>query len=511
VDNPSDGKNYGIPADNPFANATDGTRPEIYAVGMRNPWRFSFDRVTHRLWAGDVGQDLYEEIDIIENGKNYGWNVMEGFHCYDELTCDTTGLSLPLFEYPHSEGISITGGYVYRGTQLPQLYGKYIYADFSLGRIWALTSDGDSVTDNVELLDSCQYIPSFGETEAGELLVVAYFGELYHLEPATDSGNVAALPTRLSETGCFADVAAREPASGVIGYDVNSPLYADDAQQSRFFFAIPDGTHIGFTPAGAWSFPDGTVVFKDFSIEEIAGDPTSKRLLETRMLLKQDSGWTGYTYKWNEAQTDALLLDSNLEESYTLLDQNGNTVEYTHYYPSRYDCQNCHTPVAGYVLGLETGQMNRDYPYPATLDNQLRAFDHAGLFDGAVPEPYDQYARYPSPSDTSLPLSLRARSYLHANCSFCHRPGGLAMASMDLRYETPFEQTNTCNVEPSKGDLGVAGARLIKPGDASLSIVSLRMHSLDNEVRMPPLATSVVDALGTQVLDQWIDQLSGCE
>jgi len=185
VDSTQAGLSYKIPPTNPFYDSlTVGIKKEIYAYGMRNAWKFSFDVPTNRLWAGDVGQNAYEEIDIIEKGKNYGWNKMEGFHCYG--TCDTTGkgFARPVYEYSHSLGASITGGYVYRGSLLPGLVGKYIYADYSAGTVWALTYDGINPTTNVQLLDSNLLISSFGVDANNELYVCrlsSSLGQIYKL------------------------------------------------------------------------------------------------------------------------------------------------------------------------------------------------------------------------------------------------------------------------------------------------------------------------------------------
>lgn len=172
---------YEIPADNPFVGTT-GARGEIWAFGLRNPWRFSFDSETGLLWAGDVGQSSWEEIDIIAKGANYGWNIMEGSHCYSPATgCDQSGLTLPIVEYDHSEGCSVTGGYVYRGDQTPSLQGYYIYGDYCSGNIWALVYDGSVVTDNVLLVDSDLSITSFGEDLAGNLYILDRQGGIYTL------------------------------------------------------------------------------------------------------------------------------------------------------------------------------------------------------------------------------------------------------------------------------------------------------------------------------------------
>jgi glucose/arabinose dehydrogenase len=171
---------YAIPADNPFVGV-DGARPEIWAYGLRNPWRFSFDRETGDLWAGDVGQNEIEEIDLIRPGLNYGWNVTEGTSCFTNQDCDTGGFEPPVAEYGHDKGCSVTGGYVYRGARLPSLNGAYVYGDFCSGRLWALRYDGSDVVDHVELDDTTLRVSSFGEDEAGELYILSLDGGIYRL------------------------------------------------------------------------------------------------------------------------------------------------------------------------------------------------------------------------------------------------------------------------------------------------------------------------------------------
>lgn len=181
VDNTTDGKQYGIPEDNPFEGNEEGYREEIFAYGLRNPWRFSFDPETGNLWAGDVGQNNREEIHIIEIGLNYGWNVIEGSDCfYPASGCDKTGLELPTYEYSHGNGNqSVTGGYVYRGSMFQELDGAYIYADFVSGRIWALdTSDLDN-PENTELTQAGFNISSFGTDQNSELYICGFDGKIY--------------------------------------------------------------------------------------------------------------------------------------------------------------------------------------------------------------------------------------------------------------------------------------------------------------------------------------------
>jgi glucose/arabinose dehydrogenase len=167
-------KPYAVPADNPkFAEV--GARPEIFAYGLRNPWRYSFDRTTGKLWAGDVGQNAQEEIDIIEKGANYGWNRMEGTQCLRAKSCDMKGLTMPVHVYPRSDGVSVTGGYVYRGGKIPALKGMYLFADYVSGNIWGLVQNGMNAA-HVLLLQTSHNISSFGEDREGELYAVDHSG-----------------------------------------------------------------------------------------------------------------------------------------------------------------------------------------------------------------------------------------------------------------------------------------------------------------------------------------------
>jgi glucose/arabinose dehydrogenase len=172
------GSPYAIPSDNPFTKKKG--RSEIYAYGLRNPWRFSFDRATGDLWAADVGQNKWEEIDRIEKGKNYGWNIREGAHCYKIFICWQAGLTEPVAEYSHKDGCSVTGGYVYRGAMIPELQSVYIYGDYCSGKIWGLFNIEKGVPSPVELLDSKLWISSFGQGNDGELYVVDHKGGGIH-------------------------------------------------------------------------------------------------------------------------------------------------------------------------------------------------------------------------------------------------------------------------------------------------------------------------------------------
>ena len=186
VDNPSDELNYGIPADNPLFGNTDGFREELWAWGLRNPWRFSIDSISGAIWAGDVGQYTYEEVNLIEKGNNYGWNIVEGYECFSDSECDTTGLTPPVYVYDHTENCAITGGYVYHGSSIPELEGAYIYGDFCSGKIWALTHENGEIQSNILLNDSDIFISSFGLDDSKELYVTAHFnGHIFKISRGT--------------------------------------------------------------------------------------------------------------------------------------------------------------------------------------------------------------------------------------------------------------------------------------------------------------------------------------
>ncbi len=182
---------YSVPPDNPFAGEGGAVRPEIWAYGLRNPWRFNFDPHSGDLWAADVGQNAWEEVDIIRPGANYGWNVMEGAHCTPGgrgLTglvrrgseeCDRTGLELPVIEYGREDGCSITGGYVYRGERLPSLAGAYVYGDFCSGKIWGLRAEDGAAVEHRLLVDSSLSLSAFGEHAAGGLFMLSFDRTIY--------------------------------------------------------------------------------------------------------------------------------------------------------------------------------------------------------------------------------------------------------------------------------------------------------------------------------------------
>lgn len=496
--NPNDA--YDIPADNPFLNEA-GVMPETYAYGLRNPFRFSFDRQTGELWLGDVGQGNLEEIDIIHAGNNYGWRVFEGSDSFDGSanSLPASAFTPPVFEYDHSNGgVAIIGGYRYRGNALAGLQGKYLYSDFGSGAVWALEWDGSTVLGNVEIAQAS--LPtSFGEDNQGEVYVVSRTGSILAFEESSGGGN---LPGLLSETGIFTDLAQLRPASGLIEYAINHPFWSDGVYKRRWL-ALPDNEQIQFSATGAWEFPVGAFTIKHFEIELIEGDPSSRRRLETRVMVNTQSGWQGFTYRWNAGQSDAILLSARETESIdiTLADNSIRTQLYE--YPARTDCLRCHTQAGGFVLGPRTRQMNKQFDYISMADNQLRSLNNIGMFTSNIGDG-DAYETFSPIDDTATSIAIRARTYLDVNCAVCHQPGGTTPVDLDLRFDTPDTLLNAIGVAPLVGNLGVADAEIIAAGERQRSILWLRMQSLSTD-RMPPLSSHVVDSEGLSLIGEWID------
>jgi uncharacterized repeat protein (TIGR03806 family) len=489
VDQSSDyAPNYAIPSDNPFRNG--GGKPEIFAYGLRNTWRFSFDRLNGDLWAGDVGQNKYEEIDKVVLGGNYGWGKREGKHCFASSGCEIPGAIDPVAEYGRGDGYSVTGGYVYRGTAIPALSGYYLYGDFGSGRIWALKADSPTPTPKL-VMESGVNISAFGEDNQGELYVVDYRGKVKKIVGAIAAD---AIPQKLSQTGCFLESDPRTPTSKLLPYDVNSPLWSDGSDKGRWL-ALPPNGKIKILPDGDWDLPVGSVLVKEFQV--------GGKRVETRLFVRHtDGGWAGYTYEWNDAETEAFLLPDGKTKTV-------GTGGQTWTYPSRAQCMGCHNGAAKGSLGLETAQLNRPFTYAdGTTQNQLERLAALGAFDPATPLPAVRPA-LPSPSSATESAEARARSYLHSNCAFCHRPEGPGRGIADFRFDLTFAQTKVCNGTAEAGDMGVPGSKLLVPGKPQSSLISLRMHTTGAGA-MPPIARSVVDTAGTALIDSWIQSVTGC-
>jgi glucose/arabinose dehydrogenase/mono/diheme cytochrome c family protein len=482
----TNGVPYRIPPGNPFSanalcNNGSGTQncPEIYAYGLRNPWRWSFDRGSGELWLADVGQGSWEEVNRISLGGNYGWRCREGAHVYapsgTPIACGPNPNPIdPIAEYGRSVGQSVTGGYVYRGAAIPALVGRYVFADFATGRLWHIARDTAPTLQVTSGLDTGLNVSSFAEAIDGEIYVVHYSGTLHRLIAGAASG--ATVATQLSATGCVNPSNATQPAAGLIPYQPNAPFWSDGANKQRYI-GLPDGQQITVNANQDFDFPNRSVLVKNFQI--------GSRLIETRLFMRHTDGvWAGYTYEWNGQ----------------------NWV-----FPSEAQCLSCHTAAAGRSLGLEIAQLNGNFSYTQTgrTANQLVTLNAIQTLTPALTQTPNQLPALPDPYGTGATLSERARAYLHTNCANCHQPSGGTPSNLDLRYTTTLLGTQACDAPPQAGDLGIGNARLIAPGDAARSVLVARVNRRDGNA-MPPLSSTVVDAAGSALLSSWVNSLAGC-
>ncbi|MFZ4763753.1 MAG: PQQ-dependent sugar dehydrogenase [Roseimicrobium sp.] len=333
--------NYYVPNDNPFVNPDGSVLEEYYAIGLRNPYRFSQDKVTGQIWVGDVGQDTREEVDILQAGANYQWPFGEGMiNGPKSKPSPVLGTEKqPIWDYPHgSMGSCIIGGYVYRGTRLAELAGQYICVDNTSGAVYAISNGGQS-SQAVERISTMPSGAVYGGTSScgvdanGELYFLKFGGDgaggVYRLRQAQKSAEAPAL---LSQTGAFTDLAKLTPAAGLIPYSVNNPLWSDGAEKSRWIAIPNDGNangpnaKIAFAPDNEWSFPEGTVFVKHFELGVDEKNATMKKRVETRFLvLGQNNQAYGVTYRWRDDGTDADLLTTSATQNYTISTSAGGT------------------------------------------------------------------------------------------------------------------------------------------------------------------------------------------
>jgi glucose/arabinose dehydrogenase/mono/diheme cytochrome c family protein len=369
------GPGYAVPPDNPFVGVQDAA-PEVYALGLRNPWKLTFDRDTGELWAGDVGQYTYEEINRITAGGNFGWNEEEGPFCFpDGPPCDVPGMIDPVAWYDHGVGQAVVGGYVYRGSEVPALAGAYVFADYQVGKLWALWTDDEHVDLEPDvqgpfaeelLFEAGDAVVTMLEDADGELYYVTSVvygdapGRVYRLGPPSPPPPPE-FPLQLSQTGCFEPDDPSIPTSGLIPYEPVAPFWSDGATKDRWL-ALPDGTWATVGSDGDVRFPVGTVLAKQFTLDDAR--------LETRLFVRHDDGgWAGYTYRWRGDQSDADLVETAADVPV------GDVVWH---FPSRGECMFCHSEAAGRSLGPELRQLDWPMLYPSTgiTANQVDTLVH---------------------------------------------------------------------------------------------------------------------------------------
>lgn len=489
--------NYSVPDDNPFVEHHNA-RPEIFAYGLRNPWKFGVDSETGDLFVADNGWETWEMIHHIRSGgHNCGWPVMEGrAQLRTEVAVGPTPIVPPARDHHHSEANSVIGGPVYRGERLQDLNGFFVYGDYITGTIWALKPDGDGYTYK-DVVDTDLRIVDFAQGADGELFVLDYdfTGGVYRVVPNDAEDLSAEFPRLLSETGLFDSVADLKPAAGVLPYDVVAPRWQDGADTQRWVAVPGDGSIERLSDSEPADFPNGTVLVKHLAVPVSPSAP-----LETQVLHYNGGVWNPYSYLWNQDGSDAELVPPTgatksvnwpLEDGEVLRTWRAGAVN---------ECRLCHNAGSHFVLGFNPRQLKKK-----TTDGSsfLTALEHSGLLkslntsDG--PELVD-------PHDSSQPLNDRARSYLHANCSMCHHRGGNAIVSFYLSRDLSFEEMNT-NKGTGIGTFGMKNAKIIVPGDPLRSVLMYRMSKL-GYARMPYIGSQVVDGKGVVLISEWIRSLS---
>jgi uncharacterized repeat protein (TIGR03806 family) len=460
-----------------------------------------------------VGQENWEEIDRVlggaPGGVNFGWDICEGTHDVLDSDCEAlAGATPPLIEYRHEigGGGSVIGGYVYRGSAFPELYGHYIFTDFSRAEVYAW--DREEVNASTGLgafraIASGNPIGSMGEDQDGELYFVETMAPRIYTLARCEEGDgcyqspESVYPEKLSQTGFFSDTENLVPAPGMIEYAVNSALWSDHAEKRRWV-ALPGSEKIHFDSSRAWSFPVGTALVKHFELLVSAG---TMRRLETRILFRQGDRWTGVTYRWDEDQKDATMLRQALLDRIPVdIDE---LTEQEWAYPSPTGCKACHNDASGTVLGLRTRQLNGYFPYDGGPDNQLDAWNCIGLFDTNIgaSEQFDLYAPL---DDDGASLRHRSRSYMASNCAHCHQLGGGVPGGLDMRYGVLLGNMRIIGRAATLGSLGASDPERIKPGFKEESVLWLRQNTLDAARRMAA-GTFVPHAEAVDVFGDWID------
>jgi uncharacterized repeat protein (TIGR03806 family) len=495
---------YFIPNNNPFVGTANAAE-EYFALGFRNPYGFTFDRATGKMWLGDVGDTWREEIDEVVAGNNYGWPIYEGNVKRRDGEPVIGAYKKPLYEYSHAslgDLSAIGAGHVYRGPTLPELAGKLVFSDWPTGRIWALDLATGKRSSLVESNSSAPV--GFGQDAAGEVYIIGWDKILKLTRAPAPHG----VPLKLSQTGIFRSPTTMNLPSSVIPYSIKSPLWSDGASKARFVY-IPAGKTASVNAKGDVALPAGSLLIKQFDLPETAKPVNDRtRKLETRVLVVgENNAVYGLTYRFNRKGTDADLVLEGVQEQ---IDDSANPAESRlWHFPSMGECWSCHR-AENRVLAFRGEQMNFAPGAPlAAGENQLAAFAAKGIFDQASIA--SAPAAIASPTDTTASAEARATAYLAANCAPCHHPGASFLGGGDTWNAMPGVATaarGLVNVQhhnaPMATKLGLPGAPLIAPGNPAGSILRQRLNATDEDVRMPPLLRSKVDPVAISVIDQWI-------
>jgi glucose/arabinose dehydrogenase/mono/diheme cytochrome c family protein len=533
--------NFRVPADNPFIHTSlggtwngqfngadlsaqlDDVRTEMWAVGLRNPFKFHLDvedgTGQTEAWIGDVGRDSWEEFTVLKKGENAGWSFYEGNALnpgvtHPSMPSGTTPHKAPLFTYAHSAGNnSATGGVFYRDTELPSLTNRYVCGDYGSGRIWSITREG-AVTELTDLRMSANLIVDFHvDPVTKDILVLEHSGNGRVMRITLQGAGAEDYPATLSELGIFADLEDLSPNPGVLPYEPNLTFWSDGAEKQRWFVIKNTTDMIGYAPEGNWSFPEGMIWIKHFDFDLDRSNPgTTKKRLETRVLVRNATGAYGVAYRWNEAGTEASLV-TNAGEDFAVnyLDETGAPASINWHIPSRAECTTCHTATGGHALSMNTRQFNLGNTISGQTGNLIELLADGGYLEGFEGDP-SALPRHHRPDETAVDLETRVRSYLAVNCSYCHQPGGAAPDSWDARAEVSLADTRLLYGHPVSEATPDLTDHIIRPGDKANSAIWNKINArtainggFNGYSQMPPLATNVFDEEGIALIGEWID------
>jgi glucose/arabinose dehydrogenase len=515
---------FSVPANNPFVGATSfngqpvnplQVRTEMYIVGLRNPWQFSFAPGTNKLFVADVGRNAREEISLLGPGENGGWSWREGTlpgprsgQIINGAAESDAVLVDPIFEYDHgsgaNQGSSITGGFLYQGTNYPGMNGQYVFADYVSGNVWSIDPTNPSATFT-RLTGGSSIVSFLPDPSNNDILLLQWGSEGSNggrIRRLVRTANDSSFPQTLTDTGFFADLASLSPNPGAEAYAPILRFWSDYANKTRWFLVKNASDTLTWSRDAAWSFPAGMILVKHFDLELNRGNPSTSKRIETRFLVKTASGAYGVSYKWNDTGTEAFLVSESGQDFALSVTNGGVPGTQLYHIPSRSECLLCHSPAAGSVLSFNTRQLNHDGVIAGITNNLLTLLDATGYLTGLNESPL-ALPRHVRPDETQYSVESRVRSYLAVNCAYCHQPGGPTPPSWDGSAQLNLWQTHLINGVPLAAGSNPSD-RLVLPGNLAQSVVWDRVARTNSYTQMPPIATNERDEQAVQLLTDWI-------
>ncbi|MEP4077178.1 PQQ-dependent sugar dehydrogenase [Haloferula sp.] len=548
-------------------------RTEMYGIGQRSPWKMGFvpDPITgdktSSVWVADVMLGQKERYYILPMGGNAGWAFYSGTDDAEKLQTDedipaVQGFQYvqPIVEYEVNDRFatggnkSIIGGDFYQSTDIPALTGAFIMADFNRGDIWAVHRDDHLAFQLVDPVDNGETDPEvgtlyglddvgiaettingvfdFGMYEAevellgtesqitamaaspltGEMFLADLNSKIVRKLVFNQGDFDSQMPQTLSDTGAFTDVENLVVNPEMIPYDVNLSFWSDNAIKTRFINMVDAAGPILFSEDDFWQFPEGAITMKHFEMDLDRDNPgTNVKRIETRFLVKTADDFLALTYQWNETETEATLVPSSGANVDLPITEGGSTNILPWRIPSRGDCVQCHTDNNEVMLGFNTRQLNHDGELDGVSGNFLTLLETAGYLSaiGADPASLPSYVK---PSDTAVNVEERVQSYLAVNCAYCHYDGnGGVPSSWSGEHHLTIEETNLLHGQALGNGIVDPTDRLVIPGDTLNSMILSRAGATNGYDRMPPLASSVVDAEGVALLTDWINNYANAK